>query len=232
MFSVTLSNVLVSLFFMVPGFILYKTKKIGTEHLPGVSAVMICIGTPCMVISAFLSLDYSLQTVWEMLIFFVASMIVQALFMAILFFILRKKFGESKARITPIAATLGNVGFFGLPIVRAMMPNNPEVACFSIMYCISMNILAYTVCVFCLTKDRKYMSVKPAILNPTMLGFVIALPVYLLGLRTYLPAALVSGIKTVGDMTTPLCMIILGIRLAAAPIGDVFRDPKVYLAAA
>ena len=109
------------------------------------------------------------------------------------------------------------------------MPDNPEVMCYSSVYVISMNILVFSVGVFCLTNDKKYMSVKPMIFNPSTLGLIIALPLYFAGARQYIPAVLSDAVSLLGRMTTPLCMFILGIRLTSVSLKKLFTRPVIYL---
>ena len=50
----------------------------------------------------------------------------------------------------------------------------------------------------------------------------------MLGARRFIPSALMNSLKLLGDMSTPLCMIILGVRLAAVPLKKLFSRPTVY----
>ena len=100
------------------------------------------------------------------------------------------------------------------------------------MYIISMNIIVFTMGVFCLTKDKRYMSLRPALLNPSTLGFYVALILYMTGGRNYLPGILTDAIDLLGRTSTPLCMIILGIRLSTVPMKRLFSQPFAYGAAA
>lgn len=227
-FDVALSNVLVTLFYIIPGFIICKIKKASADHLPTLSAVLIYVCGPCMTISAFLALDFSWRDLANMGIFFVATFLLQAAFMGLIFLLFRKKSGESKYRILALGSVMGNVGFFGLPIVKALIPDNPEVMCYAAVYVISMNILVFTVGVFCLTGKKETMTLRAAIFNPSMFGFVVGLALYLLSANRYMPTLLVSGLGLLGNMTTPLCMIILGIRLATVRFGRLFTRPIVY----
>lgn len=230
-FTVALSNVLLTLFYILPGFVICKMKKAKSEHLPTLSAVLIYVGTPFLEVAAFMSLDFSLKDLKNMGLFFLMTLAFQILFMLMIYLIFRKKYHESKYRLLTIGSVMGNVGFFGLPVVRALFPDNPEVACYSAVFMVSMNILVFTMGIFCLTGDTKYMSLKSALFNPNMFGLVLALPFYLFGLRAHLPPILVNGIQAVANMTTPLCMFILGIRLASTPIKRIFGRPMVYVIA-
>ena len=229
-FSIALTQVLLTLCYILPGWGLSKMKKASAGHLPTLSALLVYICGPCLHISAFLSMDYSWDGLLSMGLFFAVTLVLQSAFMAILYFLFRGKQGDSRFRILNIASTLGNVGFFGLPVIRALLPEHPEVACYSAIYCVSMNILVFTMGVFCLTGEKKYMSVKSALLNPTMAGFAVAIPLHILGARSFLPPVLLNAVKLVGDMSTPLCMFILGIRLAQGPVKRLFVQPFVYAA--
>ena len=231
-FRITLTNVLMTLFYIIPGFVLRKAKIVSDKELGTLSGILIYAGTPFLVINAFLQMDFSWKDFGDMGLFFIMTFVLQAGFMALLWLQLRKKFGESRYRLMTIGSVLGNVGFFGLPIVRAVFPENPEVVCFATMNMMSMNILLFTVGVFCLTGDKKYISLKSALLNPTALGLVVALPLYIFGVKRFLPDAALTVVSTLGGLTAPLCMMILGIRLASAPLKDIFTNRLVYPAIA
>jgi len=128
-----------------------------------------------------------------------------------------------------IGSVLGNCGFFGLPLIKALLPNNPEVACYSSIYVISMNILVFTAGIYCLTQDKKYISVKSAVCNPAFFSFLLALPLYIFSANRFIPELFTNSIDLLGKMTTPMCMFILGIRLATMDFKKLFLNPFIYL---
>ena len=213
-FEIALSNVLLTLFYIVPGYIICKMKKASADHLSTISSILIYGCAPCLIISSFLKLDFSVTDVGKMGLFFLITLLLQAAFMGLVFLLFRRRFADSKYRILTIASVLGNVGFFGLPIVRALVPDHPEVMCYSIIYVISMNILVFTVGAFCITGRKEFMTLRAGIFNPSMFGLVIAFPLYLIGAKSFLPDLLMDGVNLLGTMSTPLCMLILGVRLA------------------
>lgn len=231
MFSIALSNVLVTLFYIVPGFLMKKYGKANEKHLGTISGILIYAGTPFLMLSAFTEMEFSWTYTADLLLFLGVTLIIQAVFLVLLFILLRRR-NTRKDRVMNTAAVMGNVGFFGLPIVRALFPDHPEAACFSAATMVSMNILVFTVGVYCLTGEKKYISVKNAILNPTVISFVVSILYYISGIRQYIPQVMVNAIASLGNITTPLCMLMLGIRLASTPFKATFSDPKVYLSAA
>ena len=229
-FNIALSNVLVTLMYILPGFIVCKLKRASVNHLSSLSGVLIYACGPCMVISSFLALDFSVDNLVNMGWFFIATFLIQIAFMGLIYLCLQKKIADIRYRILTIASVLGNVGFFGLPVVKALLPNNPEVMCYSAVYIISMNILVFTFGVFCLTGDKKYMTLKAAIFNPSMFGFLTGLFLYVIRVGDLIPDIVKSSIGLLGNMTTPLCMIILGVRLATVDLKKLFIRPIVYAA--
>ena len=229
-FQITFTNVILMLLYIVPGYLICKMKKASADHLSTVSAVLVYGCSPCLVVSSFLALDFSWQMLANMGLFFALTLVLQIIFMGILWLILRRRFDDARYRVFTVASAMGNVGFFGLPIVKALLPENPEVMCYSAVYAISMNLIMFTLGVYFLTRDKKFMTPKAAVLNPTMLGLVIGLPLLIFGAGAFIPDAFKNGIKLIGDMSAPLCMIILGIRLATVPFKKLFERPFVYLA--
>ena len=227
-FQIALSQVLLTLFYILPGFVISKMKKASAGHLPTLSAVLVYVCGPCLHISAFISMDFSWEGLKDMGLVFVLTFVLQAAFMAVLYLALRRKKEDGCFRIWNIASAMGNVGFFGLPVVKALLPEHPEAACYSAIFCVSMNVLVFTMGVYCLTNEKKYMSLRSALLNPTMLGFALAMPLYLMGAKNFLPAQALDAVELLGRMSTPLCMMILGIRLAQSPLKRLFAQPLVY----
>ena len=229
-FQITLSNVLLTLLYIIPGFLACKMKKATAEHLSSMSGLLIYVCSPCMVLSCFLPLEFSTAHLVGMAEIFGVTLVLQFLFVGLLYLLIRKKSGEAKFRLLTVSCTAGNIGFFGLPLIRVLLPDNPECLCYTVIFMISMNVIVFTVGVFSLTGKKEYISLKSAVCNPAIFSFAVAFLIYVLRLGGYVPDLVVGGIDLVGKMTTPLCMMILGIRLATVPFKSLFAKPMVYVA--
>lgn len=228
-FKAAFLSVLIALMYMFPGYILGKAKKASAGHLSTMSSVLIYVLSPCMIVSSFFSMDFSWDALKDMGFFFLVSFAVEVAFLLSLFLVLKKKFHINKYRMLVIGSALGNCGFFGMPLIKALLPDHPEVACYSSIYVISMNILVFTAAVYCLTLEKKYISLHSAIINPAVLSLLVGLLLYIIGGAEYFPETVKDGIILLGKMTTPVCMLILGIRLSTIRIKDLFSEPFVYL---
>lgn len=136
-------------------------------------------------------------------------------------------------RAMVLASAFGNVGFFGVPVLRFLFPDAHDAIAYSAVFIVTLNLMGWTVGSYLLTGDRKHVSLKRALINPQTATLVISLPLFFAGVSSSdLPDALNTIIGYLADMTAPLCMIILGMRFALAPVVKLFTDPRVYVASA
>ncbi len=229
-FTIVLGSELVMMAFMAMGFALAKTHHANSEHGRTLSSFLVYCTTPGMIISSFQTMEYNPQDAVKLLQFFVLSLFVQLIMYGALVLILGKRMQQGKYRILTIGAFMGNVGFFGQPLVAALFPDQPIVSCYSMMFATSMNLLIFTVGEYMISRDRKYISVKRAIINPSILSVMVALPLYFL--RIKLPAGVQNLLLTLRSMSGPICMFILGLRLSTMRIKEVFGQPFAYLGSA
>ena len=229
MFEKTLIQVAITLLFIVPGFLLQKFKKLHEDHLSSLSTVLIYVCSPCLIITSFFSLEFSVEMLAKTGWFCLITFVLQAIFIAIVLLFVKDK-SNACARVVSIGGVLGNVGFFGLPLIKAIFPENPEVACYSVVYIFSMNVLVFTVGAFCLTGEKKYVSIKSAVLNPSTLAFLVGIIIYVLRLQSYVPSGLNVSLTALGATSTALCMIILGARLATVNFKELFTNKYAYIA--
>lgn len=231
-FGIAFSNVLLTLLYILPGFLACKSKIAKADHLASLSAILMYVCSPGMIISSFMETERTIANTKQVLLFFVVSLLLQVLITAILYALLHKKYDDVKYRMLTVSFGLGNSGFFGIPIIKALLPGHPEVACFACVYIVGMNMITFTVGAYCLTGDKKRMAFRRAFLNPSFISFVVALILFAFNFQGVAPAKLLDAISLLGKMTTPLCMIILGIRLASVSFKKLFTRPFVYVISA
>ena len=232
-FSVTFSNVLLMLLYLLPGFFMCKVKKVKPDHLSSISVILLYICGYALYVNALYGLDPSPALFAKMGLFLLFALVGETLLMLLILLILGKEKRKVFAlRMLSIAAVMGNVGFFGMPVVRALFPDAPEAAVYSSMFNAALNILAWTVGVFTLTGEKKHISLKAALVNPSMLAVFTGMILCLLNAKDWLPDILRTGFSTLGAMSTPLCMIILGVRLATMNFKALFTTKLAWLISA
>lgn len=237
-FLTTLYTVGIMLFCAVPGFILVKAKAVKPESISAFSKVLMFVCQPALTFYSFNKADFTPELGINLLIFFAVITVVQLIFIGTFFLIFRKRGAEDiRYRIATVATTMSNCSFLGVPLLEAIFPDWQNVAAYSMMYFLSMNLLGWTLVSAIITRDKKYVSVKKIFLNPAMLSVIVALPFFITGFKISAEngaflGALDSMLTVLGKMTTPLCMIILGMRLATIKIKQMFTGPLQYISVA
>lgn len=215
--------------YAVPGFLTVKCKLIKQESISAFSVVLMYVCQPMLTITSFLNATFSLDFFWQMVVAFVLAGVLQLGIILIAYIILKRFYDKDiKYRIATVATAFGNCGFMGVPLLQAIMPEavRGNAVVLSVMFLLGLNLIGWTFASYLISGDKKYISAKKALINPAMLGLVIGLPLFICGVQ--LPKEIYSCVELLGKMTTPLCMIILGMRLATITLKEMFCSPFQY----
>ena len=232
MFLNTFLTVAIIMIYAVVGFCIIKFKLIKKESIPDFAKFLMYICQPILIIYSFNQATYTKELGKTLLIASGLILAIFILFLGIFFLIFRKKYQEKVAyRIYTIASCFGNVGFLGVPILEAVFKDN-QVAlgtalAISSVFLVIMNEIGWTIGSLIISLDKKYVRLKMIFLNPSILAIYVAIPLFLLNIKV--PDRLNSVVTILAKMTTPLCMVILGMRLAVTNVKVVFCNYKTYI---
>ena len=226
-FLAALSTVGVMLFYAVPGFFLVKAKLVNGDGISNFAKLLMYVCSPMLVIYSFLNVSFSWALVGKMVFAFFFAIFVMIAFVVIFSFVFKKKSEDARYRIYTLATVFPNCAFMGVPILQAVLPEYPEALAFSVMFSMALNISAWTVGSFVITRDKKYISPKKIFVNPQIFAMLVAIPLFVIGVK--LPTQIDTMITLLAKMTTPLCMLIMGMRLATTSPKGIFLKPMQYL---
>ena len=229
-FTVTLTTVLIMMVYSVPGYLLVKLGKIPKSAISSFATFLVYVCTPMQILYAIQQADCSPYILRYFLITFAVAFGTMGLMLGLMYLILRKRQDRVPYRICVLASALGNVGFIGLPLLQALMPEYPQMQAFSSMFFLSLNIYMWSVGSCIATRDRRYIRPSKILLNPAVIA--VALGLVLLFCRVRLSGQVGGMVELLGRMSTPMCMVILGMRLATIPIKSMFTSRLAYLASA
>ena len=227
-FTTTLSSVALLLLYAVPGFLLTKSKLVESSAIPAFAKVLLYVCQPCLTFYSFDKADYSNELMLGLVIFFMIALAAQFGLLMLFYFIFSKKSAENvRYRIMNMALVLGNCGFFGIPVVERLFPERADAAAYCLVFTLAMNLLCWTMVLYIVTRDKKYIKAKNLVLNPATLAFAVGIVLFVLGVK--LPGILFEAVSLGAKISTPLCMTILGMRLATASFRTVFMSPVQYI---
>jgi len=219
-------SVLTLFLLMAVGFFFVKKGILTKDALPQMSRLLLYVVAPCIMINTFVGEECNWETVRSMLIAGGVLVGTYVLNMLLIHPWFRRATPDDRGALR-FASIYGNTGFMGIPLIQAvlgnagMMPTVISLAVFNISTWTHGNVLI---------GGRKQLSVKKAFLNPGVIGFAIA--VILFALRVKLPGPVTSTLGFLGNLNTPLAMVIIGGQMAAVDFRELFRDWRLYVVSA
>ena len=208
---------------MVVGYILGKAKVITQQGSVNMSNVVMFTAIPAMLIVSF-QRELIPADLGNFALALILSLAIHILG-AVLSRLLIRDRDPKRLPTLRFAATFSNCGFMGYPMMTALLGTIGVF--YGSAYVVIFNLMAWTWGVYLMTGDRKKLSLRPVLLNPGVLGVVIAMALYLL--RITLPEILLTPITYFSQLNTPVPMLILGYQLSHADFRTAFRGLSAWM---
>lgn len=229
-FLSTFITVLIVVVLAVPGYVLLKTKILPDGATGVLAGVLLYVSQPGLMASSFLNkkFDSAMLVNFGWVILFAVVLILLVYFVSKLIFFRCKD--EASRRACVACSYLGNVGFMGIPVMQMLFPGNDDLVLYTAVYNIAFNAMTWTLGIYSVTGDKKSVNPLKIVLNPPTVATIVVLPLFFCNVPV--PEQVVTPVQYLGNMTLPLSMIILGIRLADMHPLRLVNDLKTYLASA
>lgn len=120
-----------------------------------------------------------------------------------------------------------NVGFMGFPLMQTIFGNESILSTAIINMGFNLSLFTLGKIVINYGENEIFQFHIKNLLSPGVVSSLIAIVLYIF--KIYVPKVIIEPITLIGNMTTPLAMIIIGSTLASYNIKDVFLDKKMYL---
>lgn len=230
-FLIALSAVAILLVQAAPGFVFVKKKMISEDTAAALSKILLYMCQPCLAVYTFSSAEFSVEKLADLGLFALVTLLINGVMLGGAVLILRRKFADTSYRVLTLAMAFANCAFFGIPIIDVLLPDVADgLRIYTTVYATIMNILGWAIGIAIITGNARNVSAKKIFINPAMLGILLGVPLFVFSVK--LPEMLFDAITIVGRMTTPLSMIIMGVRLATTNLRSVFTSVKAYVAVA
>ncbi|MBQ8596733.1 MAG: AEC family transporter [Lachnospiraceae bacterium] len=222
-----LQQMVVLFLLMAVGFYCYKKSIITDEVSKKLSAIVVNIANPAMVLTGCMSDDKIHGS--ELLLTAVIMVAIYVVLLILAQILPRLLRVEERSRGTYGAMTVfSNIGFMGFPVIAALYGNGALL--YASLFMIPYNVLIYTygVASMSVDKDRaKDGSSLKRIINAGVIACVITAIIYLLELPV--PAFIKSTVTYLSNLTAPLSMMVIGASLATINIKKLFTDLKLII---
>jgi len=217
-----INQVVILFLIMGIGVILRKKGLLKDEAKKGFTDLILNITLPCMIISSF-NQKFSTNMLFNaatILIISIGTHIASYSIGKILYF----KSSDDKKNILRYLTVFSNAAFMGYPILEALYG---KIGIFyASIYCIPVRIFMWTLGVMLFTKKKGTNYFKQVFLNPGIIAVGIGIIPFLLSVE--FPVVINKTLTMMGNMTTPLSMLIVGAMLADADIKGIFAGEVFY----
>ncbi len=211
------------------GYVASKARLIKEEASSAISSVVLKICNPFLLLTSVLSIEYSKENVRSGLLVLLLSLIVHGMGAAIAFLTTFRLKDQKARRVCEIGMIFANCGFFGFPLLKTIYG---DIGLFwGGFYCIVFNILIWSYGVFILSRANPDFKIRltKIFINGGTIPCSIGLLLYFLRIPVYPPV--LTSLKTIGEVCTPLSMLFIGTMIARLPLKKLVTTPLTYYTA-
>ena len=215
-------EMLVILFGMAMGYLAHRLGYLGGETDQKLSKIILNITMPCLIVASVATGD-ELPGAAEILSVLKVAAVFYGMELLLSAVVPRLLGGTDKQKgVWRYTLVFPNMAFIGYPVAVALF--GPEALFYAVILVLPFNLLAYSLGPLMLAGRAKFRWQQ--LTSPCIIASVIALVVALGHIR--LPAILGECAGFVGNLTTPLSLLVVGSLLAGLSVGKVFASPRLW----
>lgn len=225
-FRTILPPITVLMTLMVLGLTLGRFKILGREFNRGLNFLLLKVTLPCLIVVSMqkpFSVALAALGAWA----FVVSLLMY--FGLLLFSLLVFRWAAlepERKGIYRFIVMFSNVGFMGFPLMEALWGRDSVFL--GALFNINFNLFCFSVGIWLLTKHRRRggFSLKEIAGNPALWATVAGLILFLFSLT--LPPVVYRLVDSLGSLTTPLSMILVGSLLAQSSLRTAWKGRGIW----
>ncbi len=212
------TQVLVLFIVMALGFLCRKWKLLGEESVKGLTNLMLCLITPCMLLKAFQQ-PYDPSLLRGFLISAAAAGGVYGLEIGLANLLLRDK-DDARRRVEHFGAVFPNCGYMALPLLQSLW--GAEAVLYGAAFNATHTVFLWTYGLSLMSAGKEKISLRKALVNPGTVSVVLGLVLFFGSVK--LPELLARPIDYLAALNAPVPMLIIGFCLGGLDGRTVLRS--------
>lgn len=222
-FLVIFQQIIILFVLVIAGFVCGKAKLISEQGIKTLTNVVLYLATPCVIITSYIR-KFSVLLLSDLLISLGMSFLIHIIGIVVAMIVFPTKNRTDKSAVMHYAVVFSNAGYMGLPLQKALLG---EVGVFfGASYVAVFNILCWTYGLWCMSKESGSFSAKKLI-NPGVVSVIIGIIIFVFSIPVH--PSIRDALVHLGNLNTPIPMLIIGYYLAGADIVGALKDKTVYL---
>ncbi|MCC5896257.1 MAG: AEC family transporter [Alkalibacterium sp.] len=216
--SVIFNQLLQMFFIMMFGFTLVKINFLNMSGSQQLANIVTKFVIPIVLMLSFQQ-DYDANQLQLLLTSLMGALAITLSRILIAHTLLRKR-----SKIDKYAIVFSNTAFMGIPIILPIL--GYEGIFYLSMYIVTSAVFQFTYGIWILSEGKQPITIKSIFTNPASIGAFVGFGLYIT--RIPLPEVLYSSLDTIGGLSSPLGMILLGGYLARSKMKDIFLVKSNY----
>lgn len=219
-------NQMIQLFMMMGiGFIIGKTKLFEEHFNNQLTQFVLNVTMPCLILGSVMSsLNDAQLDIQNILI---STFILIVILPIVTYICIKISPIQQHRNLYIFMMMYPNVGFMGFPLIQAIFGNEAILSTAIINMGFNLSLFTLGQYVMNYSEEKRPKFTLKKLLTPGIISSIGAIIIYLFKIQ--FPSSIVQPLSLIGNMTTPLAMIIIGITLSQYPIWTIICDYKVYL---
>ena len=220
---IVVGQVLTLFLMMGIGFLFAKLNWFSIATSNQCTKLILYVVGPCIIITK-LQIEANTQVVHTMLMAALGMALTYIVMVPLSQLLFRKEPANTRV-VRRFGIVYANNSFMGLPLLAGVL--GEDALLFGVISMLVFFLFQWTHGVLIMGGK---LNLRSAVLNPGIIAILIGVLFFAVGFR--LPSPVYNAMEFMGDLNTPLAMVIIGAQMARADILGVLKKPKLYLAAA
>ncbi len=222
-FLIIFQQIIILFVLVVAGFCCGKAKLINEQGIKTLTNVVLYLATPCVIITSYIR-EFSAPLLGDLLISLAMSFLVHIVAIIIAKIVFPTKNRTDKSAVMHYAVVFSNAGYMGLPLQKAILGDAGVF--FGASYVAVFNIMCWTYGLWCMSKQSGSFSAK-RLINPGVVSVIIGIIIFVCSIPVH--PSIKDALTHLGNLNTPLPMLIIGYYLSKANLIDALKNKGVYV---
>lgn len=219
-------QVLVLFILIAVGALLTKLGFITEKGSASMTDVVLYAVTPCVIVNAF-QREYRPELLGGLLVTLLCAFLVMLCSVLLAELLYRKK-DISRAAVLKFSLVFSNCGFMALPLQEAVL--GQDGVFYGAAYIAVFNIFMWTYGLLTMSRRAELKAALKAVVNPGIIGTAVGVLLFVFSVE--LPTVVISPIRFLAALNTPVPMLVIGYHLMHSDLRRILRDRGAYFAMA
>ncbi|MDE6088035.1 MAG: AEC family transporter [Oscillospiraceae bacterium] len=200
----------------------FKLHLLSKETVSQISGLVLKVVNPVVIFMAY-QREFQAELVRNLGWTFLLSVIAYAIAMAVSYLCIREKEGRETV-IERFSCIYSNCGFMGIPLVKSMF--DYEGVFYLTAFLTVFNALVWSHGVMQMSGEKSLKSLGKILRSPAIIAIILGMLFFFVQIS--LPDVLSETLDSLGNLNTPLAMIVAGATIVQTNLLKTFRKPRVF----